>query len=274
MIQNILSVDVEEWFHPEAVQHLFSPNNWSTLQNRVEDNMSILLELFREKNVKATFFVLGWIAETYPKLVNDIVKDGHEIGTHGHMHKMVTQMTPAEFEKDLNKSIQILNKISGQQIIGFRAPTFSVVEQTYWSLKIMHKLGIRYDSSIYPIWHDRYGVPNAPRNRYQVFSDNGKVLIEFPMSTLRILNKNIPFGGGGYLRIFPGWVTNKAISLTNAKGYPAIMYLHPWEFDTRQPKLNLGFFQKWRHYYNIENNLTKLAKLLDNFNWTSFNSVL
>ena len=244
MINNILSVDVEDWFHPEAVQHMYPPSSWSKLQNRVIENVDKLLDLFDEKNVKATFFVLGWIAKTHPELVYKIIDKGHEIASHGLMHKMVTKMTPEEFEDDLRESIKILEDISGQKILGFRAPTFSVIEDTFWSFEIMLKLGLVYDSSIYPIWHDRYGVPDAPRKIHNVLESNGKVLTEFPMSTVRIFGKNMPFGGGGYLRILPRWITKKAISTINSNEQPAIMYLHPWEFDPIQPKLHLGFVQR------------------------------
>lgn len=274
MVENILSVDVEDWFHPEAVHHLYPPDSWSNIQNRVEENVNKLLNLFSEKNVNATFFVLGWIAKTHPGVIKKIVKNGHEIASHGNMHRMVTKMSPEEFEADLGESIKILEDVSGQKILGFRAPTFSVVEKTFWSFEIMLKLGLVYDSSVYPIWHDRYGVPDAPRVRYNAYSQNGNILTEFPMSTLNILGKNIPFGGGGYLRILPGWLTQIAVSKLNTQNQPAIMYLHPWEFDTGQPRLHLGAIQTWRHYYNIKKNMKKLGALLDKFSWTSFKNVL
>jgi peptidoglycan-N-acetylglucosamine deacetylase len=274
MIKNILSVDVEDWFHPEAVHHMYPVNSWPKLQNRVEENVDKLLQLFSSKNVTATFFVIGWIAKTYPNLICKIVDNGHEIGTHGNIHKMVTKMTPEEFESDLSESIKIIEDVSGQKVLGFRAPTFSIVETTFWSFEIMLKLGLVYDSSIYPIWHDRYGVPHAPRIRFNAFTHNDKVLTEFPMTTIKMFGKNLPFGGGGYLRILPGWLTKKAISIINSKNQPAIMYLHPWEFDVNQPKLHLGLVQSWRHYYNIKNNINKLSNLLDAYSWTSFKNVL
>ncbi|MCB0281945.1 MAG: DUF3473 domain-containing protein [Calditrichaeota bacterium] len=274
MIENILSVDVEEWFHPEALQHRFPAEIWSEQITRVRQNIDNLLELFEQKNAKATFFILGWVAQEHPEMIREIAKQGHEIASHGSFHRMVTKMKPAEFEKDLSYSLKTLEDVSGEKVLGFRAPTFSVVKETFWSWEIMLKLGLVYDSSVYPIWHDRYGVPEAPRKMYLALEQDQRQLIEFPMSTMRIFNKNVPFGGGGYLRIFPEWITRLGIKRVNKEGIPAIVFMHPWEFDTDQPKLNLGKIQTIRHYYNIKNNISKLAHLLDEFKWISFRDYL
>lgn len=274
MIENILSVDVEEWFHPEALQYQFPTEIWSEQAYRVDMNVEKLLALFDEKNVKATFFTLGWVANEHPDMVRKIVDNGHEIASHSLMHRMVTKLTPEEFEKDLSESVKILEDVSGQKVLGFRAPTFSVVEKTFWAWDVMLKLGLKYDSSVYPIWHDRYGVPGAPRSQYIARENGAAALTEFPMSTMRFLGKNVPFGGGGYLRIFPNWFTEMGIRSVNKEGIPAIMYMHPWEFDTEQPKLKLGKLQTLRHYYNIDKNLLKLGQLLDKFEWTSFKEIL
>jgi len=270
MRKNILSVDVEEWFHPEALQHLYPENSWDSQEKRVEKNVNLLLELFAEKGVTATFFIIGWIAKKYPQIVKKFVSAGHETASHSDKHTMVTKLTPEFFRKDLSDSQKILQDISSQDIIGYRAPTFSVVKETFWAWEIMLELGFQYDSSVYPIHHDRYGDPDAPRKPFIAYKKDDKALIEFPMSTLQVLSKNIPFGGGGYLRIFPLPFTNYAVNRFMKKDRPAIIYTHPWEFDTGQPKLNLGKIQTWRHYYNIKNNLKKLSALLERFEWTSF----
>ncbi len=270
---NILSVDVEEWFHPEAVQHNFPIEIWNEQESRVERNVEYLLDLFAEKQATATFFTLGWVAEQHPGLIRKIVNNGHEIASHGYSHQMITKMTPEIFRKDTDRSIKVLEDISGQKVLGFRAPTFSIVEKTFWAWEIMLDLGLKYDSSVYPIWHDRYGVPNAPRAPYIAYEKNGESIIEFPMSTLKFFGKNIPFGGGGYLRIFPGWLTKASIKTLNKKEKHAIVYVHPWEFDTLQPEIKLTTLQNWRHYYNIKNNLRKLAEILDLSDWTSFKNV-
>ncbi len=273
-IDNILSVDVEEWFHPEAVQHRYPLNTWQNQPARVEHNVDLLLELFGQEGLTATFFILGWIARQHPKMVRKIADGGHEVASHGDMHRMLTRMTPQEFEIDLRESMKVLEDSSGQKIIGFRAPTFSLVASTQWAWDIMLAEGIQYDSSVYPIFHDRYGMPDSPRFSYVACENHYGTLIEFPMPTLRLLGRNIPFGGGGYLRLLPLWYTRFAIKRFNNDGKPAIMYMHPWEFDTEQPRLNLGKIQSWRHYHNIDKNLGRLEQLLSAFRWTSFRHYL
>jgi polysaccharide deacetylase family protein (PEP-CTERM system associated) len=273
-MKNILSIDVEEWFHPEAVQHLFPADSWDERESRVEENVEKLLALFDTQNSKATFFVLGWTARKFPQLIKKIAAAGHEVATHGNSHRMVTKLTPKEFREDLAESISIIQEISGEKVLGFRAPTFSLVKETQWAWEIMLELGIEYDSSVYPIWHDRYGIPDAPRHPYIALEKESRKLIEFPMPTLKIGNKNFPFGGGGYLRIFPLSFTKYAIKKFNKEGLPAIIYAHPWEFDTGQPRLKLGTIQTLRHYYNINSNLKKLETLLTHFEWTSFKDLM
>ena len=273
-MKNILSIDVEEWFHPEAVQHLFPPESWNERESRVERNVIKLLELFDEYETKATFFVLGWTARKYPQLIKKMVSLGHEVATHGNSHRMVTKLAPEVFREDLAASISIIQDISGEKVLGFRAPTFSIVKETQWAWKIMLDLGLEYDSSVYPIWHDRYGIPDAPRKPYIALKKEQEKLIEFPMPTLKFGNKNFPFGGGGYLRIFPLWFTKYAIKKFNTEELPAIIYAHPWEFDAEQPRLDLGRIQTWRHYYNINKNLSKLEVLLNRFQWISFKEFL
>ncbi|MGD9899903.1 MAG: XrtA system polysaccharide deacetylase [Calditrichaceae bacterium] len=274
MVHNILSVDVEDWYHPEALQHRFKRSAWEEQPQRVAKNIDMLLDLFAEKDLKATFFTLGWVAKHNPQMIKKIAAAGHEIASHGNSHRMLTKLTPDEFRQDLKESISILEDLSGQKIVGFRAPTFSVVKDTFWAWEIMLELGIKYDSSVYPIWHDRYGVADAPRFPYTAIEKNGRKLMEFPMPTLKLFGVNIPFGGGGYLRILPNWFTRYAIKRMNRENAPVIMFIHPWEFDIHQKRLNLGSIQTWRHYYNINNNSKKLAELLDEFSWTNFRSIL
>ena len=271
---NILSIDVEEWFHPEAVHHLFEPETWDELSARVDRNVDILLELFAKRNATATFFVLGWVARKYPELIKKIVEAGHEIASHGDNHQMVTKLDADTFREDLTNSIKSLEDVSGQKVYGFRAPTFSIVKETQWAWDIILELGLEYDSSVFPIYHDRYGVPDAPRYPYIVATMDQKTLVEFPMPTLKIFKKNIPFGGGGYLRIFPLQFTKYAIKKFNKDNQPVIFYAHPWEFDIGQPRLKLGMIQTWRHYYNIKNNFHKLDSLLVNSKWISFKEYL
>ena len=274
MMKNILTVDVEEWFHPEALQHQFLPETWDAQPSRIVPLMERLLDLFDEQNARATFFVLGWVAEHHPKLVRQLVERGHEVATHSYGHRMATKLEPKTFKDDLLRSVKILQDITGQDILGFRAPTFSVTRQTFWVFDVLAEAGLKYDSSIYPIWHDRYGVPEAPRTVFEVETRSGAKIVEFPMPTLRIFGKNFPFGGGGYLRLFPLRFTTRAIRRFNKNGFPAIIYMHPWEFDAQQPKVPLGRLQSLRHYGNIKRNLSKVGYLLKTFEWTNFKTYL
>ena len=274
MMKNILTVDVEEWFHPEALQHQFPPETWDAQPSRIVPLMERLLDLFDERNARATFFVLGWVAEHHPKLVRQLAERGHEVATHSYGHRMATKLEPKTFKDDLLRSIKILQDITGRDVLGFRAPTFSVTRQTLWVLDVLAEAGLKYDSSIYPIWHDRYGIPDAPRFVFEVETRSGAKIVEFPMPTLRIFGKNFPFGGGGYLRLFPLRFTTMAIRRFNKNGFPAIIYMHPWEFDAQQPKVPLGRLQALRHYGNISRNLSKVGYLLKTFEWTNFETYL
>ncbi len=269
-MKNILTVDVEEWFHPEALQHLFPRQTWHEQPSRLVPLVEGLLDLFEEYGARATFFVLGWVAEHHAPLIRQMVDRGHEVATHSYSHRMADKLNAKAFEEDLKRSVKILQDITGKEVLGFRAPTFSVTRKTFWVFDVLAKLGLKYDSSIYPIWHDRYGVPDAPRFVFEVETHSGAKILEFPMPTLRLLGKNFPFGGGGYLRLFPLRFTMMAIRRFNKCGYPAIIYMHPWEFDDDQPKVPMGRLQALRHYGNIGKNFQKVATLLKTFEWTNF----
>ena len=273
-MKNILTVDVEEWFHPEALQNRFPREVWDDQPARVEPLIDLLLDLFARHQARATFFVLGWVADKNPQIVKKIIDAGHEIASHSLNHRMVTRMTPEEFREDLSASIKILQDLSGRPVRGFRAPTFSIVERNLWAFDVIAEAGLQYDSSIYPIWHDRYGIPHAPRRPFAVDTKSGKKIVEFPMPTLRILKKNIPFGGGGYLRLLPLWFTIMGIKKFNKEGSPAIIYMHPWEFDVHQPRVKLSKLQSIRHYGRINQNPGKLAALLKKFNWMAMEDYL
>ncbi len=273
-MKNVLTVDVEEWFHPEAVQNQFPPETWDKQEKRVEPLIDKLLDLFAQYNARATFFVLGWVAERNPQIVKNIVAAGHEIASHSYSHRMVTRMTPEEFDEDLKKSVQVLQDISGKKVRGFRAPTFSITKQNLWAFDILIQNGLEYDSSIYPIWHDRYGIPDAPRSPFLFQGQNGQQIAEFTMPTIQIGSKNLPFGGGGYLRLLPLWFTMFGIRRFNNEGQSAIIYMHPWEFDPEQPRLPMGKLQSFRHYGKIKHNFAKLTHLLKTFDWMAMEDYL
>lgn len=273
-VRNAISIDLEEWFHPEILRGRFQTSEWDSLEPRAPRVVDRLLEILAKANVSATFFVLGWVAEKHPQLVPRLVAAGHEIASHGYAHAMITQQTPAEFEADLVRSLDILRSQSGQPVVGYRAPSFSVVQETLWAFDVMLQQGITYDSSVYPVHHDLYGIPNAPRQPYRIARNGEQELWELPPPTLRLGNKNLPMAGGGYLRLFPYAWTAFAIRRLNKAGIPGIIYTHPWEFDEEQPRVSLPWWKALRHYTNVHRNEAKLTKILQEFDCTTCEQVL
>jgi polysaccharide deacetylase family protein (PEP-CTERM system associated) len=267
---NILSFDIEDWFHPEIFNGKFPRSQWDQLESRVVSATELIYSFLSKKNLKATFFFLGWVAEKFPELVKIADREGHEIATHGYSHRMITQMSPDEFREDLRRSLEILRSLTNQPVQGFRAPTFSVTHKTLWALPIMLEEGIRYDSSIFPIVHDRYGIPDAPRDPFVVYADGAEQLIEYPMTTVKFGRFNLPCSGGGYFRLFPFALTKKLMQRCQAENRSIIFYAHPWEFDTGLPKVDLGLVGKFRHYYGISHFLERLDEITDLFPFSSF----
>lgn len=246
-------------------------DTWDTLESRVRQETEIILNFLSKKKLKATFFFLGWVAEKYPEMVIDVVKDGHEIASHGYAHSMITHQTPEEFKTDLKKSLEILNSLSDAPVLGYRAPTFSVTKKTMWALPIMFEAGIRYDSSVFPIYHDRYGIPDAPREPYPIYENGADRLMEFPMTTASLGRFNLPCSGGGYFRLYPFPLTLKLMKKCQQEGRSIIFYAHPWEFDKDLPKVDLKWSGKIRHYHGISSFLKRLEKITDLYQFTSFN---
>jgi polysaccharide deacetylase family protein (PEP-CTERM system associated) len=264
-VRNILTFDVEEYFHASIFEKVVTPDRWPQLESRVERNVERILDLLERYQVRATFFVLGWIGEHHPWVVKKIAAFGHEIASHGYDHRLIYQMSPDDFCKQLSSSVDILQGLTGKKIIGFRAPSFSIKEDTLWAFEILAEAGIRYDSSIFPIFHDRYGIPQTPREKFKIETDHGAEIIELPPSSIRILGQNLPFGGGGYFRLFPLWFTNWSLRRINSRGMPVVFYLHPWELDPQQPALRIGFWERFRHYSNLKIVERKLERLLQTF---------
>jgi len=237
---------------------------WDRYPSRVVANTQRILRLLAECNVRATFFVLGWVADRYPDLVKEIAASGHEIATHGYWHELVYRQTPAEFAADLSQSLAAIGQaFNGLQPAGYRAPAFSITNQSLWALDILRDHSITYDSSIFPLaTHDRYGIKNADRFANKTFDG----LWEFPVSTVRMGKQNWPVAGGGYFRLFPLWITRQAIRHLNAQGHPAVIYLHPWEVDPDQPRIhNAPLLSRFRHYVNIHKTESRLRTLLNEF---------
>ena len=262
---NAMSVDVEDYFQVSAFENVIDRKDWDSLPLRVEKNTRQILELFERKQIKATFFTLGWVAERCPSLVRDIVLQGHELANHGYSHMRATQMTPEEFREDISKAKKILEDLSGVSVLGYRAPSYSIDNSNPWAHDQILETGHRYSSSIVPIHHDLYGIPDAPRFKYQC--ENG--LIEIPITTTKLFDKNLPCGGGGYFRMLPYALFRWGLERVNQKDQQsAIFYFHPWEIDPEQPRQNnIDLKTRVRHYLNLSKNQKKISCLLDDFNW-------
>lgn len=262
-VVDALSVDVEDYFQVEAFTSNIRRSSWSGFQPRVRENTSRVLELFARHQVKATFFVLGWVAERNPSLVREIVDAGHEVASHGYSHQRVTFLSPDEFRTDLRRARNVIEDACGVRVDGYRAPTFSITRQNLWALDILAEEGFLYDSSIFPIRHDHYGVPNAPRFPHRLDLGRGMSIFEFPISTVRIAGVNLPATGGGYLRLLPMTYTRWAVNrIHDHDRQSVILYFHPWEIDPDQPRLRAGWKSEFRHYVNLSKTADRLTELL------------
>lgn len=270
---NAMSVDVEDYFQVSAFEPVIKKSQWEDLPQRVEKNTLRILDIFSENQVKATFFTLGWVAQRHPGLLRRIVDDGHELACHGYEHIRITEQTPDEFRKDIVKTKQILEDIAGVEVTGYRAASYSINAQNLWAHEILEEAGFCYSSSIYPVKHDLYGIPGAPRFMYQPLA--GKPFREIPISTLNILDRNIPCGGGGFFRLYPYWFSKWAFSrLNNKELQSGIFYFHPWEIDPDQPRQkNLPMKTRIRHYLNLGAMESRLKNLLKDFNWDTMENV-
>jgi len=243
---------------------------WDSYASRVEANTHRLLDLFDESGVKATCFILGWVADRHPKLVAEIVKRGHEPACHSYWHRLIYRLSPEEFREDTLRAKDLIEQAAGEPVYGYRAPTFSITDKSSWAPEILTELGFRYDSSIFPVKHDTYGVPGAPRGPFCIETPSGP-LNEYPMTTFRFWKSpNLPVAGGGYLRIFPDWYTRMGVHRAWKEGLPVITYVHPWEVDPDQPRLNAGLKSRLRHYTNLAKTAGRLRGLLALGPFTSF----
>ncbi len=264
-VRNALTIDVEDYFQVSAFAPHIPRSEWNVRECRVERNVECILAMLDEHDTKATFFTLGWVAERYPNVVRRIVDNGHELASHGYGHERATDQTPESFFADINVAKLILEDLSGKAVIGYRAPSFSIGEKNLWAFECLEKAGYRYSSSIYPIHHDHYGMPNAPRHAHAVGS-----LIEVPATTLRFMKRNWPASGGGYFRLMPYSLSRWMIERINRiDQMPAVFYFHPWEVDPGQPRIpGVGMKTRFRHYVNIHRMEGRLRRLLADFSWT------
>jgi polysaccharide deacetylase family protein (PEP-CTERM system associated) len=271
---NALTIDVEDYFQVSAFEGYAPRHKWDSFESRVCANTDRLLEIFEQAGVKATFFVLGWVAERFPELIARIAAGGHEIASHGYAHRLVYDLTRAAFRDDVRRSKDLLETAAGARVLGYRAPSYSVTPRSLWALDVLIEEGFGYDSSIYPIHHDRYGIPLSPRAPYVLERDCG-TLVEAPGSAVRLGPLNLPVGGGGYFRLLPyGWTKWGIDRINRVENRPAIFYLHPWEIDPDQPRLPSGRLSQLRHYRNLDETEARLKRLLADFRFGTMREVL
>lgn len=264
-MKNALTVDVEDWFQVSNFDHVVRRDAWDTYPSRVEANTRRLLDVFDEFDVRATCFVLGWIADRFPDLVAEIHRRGHDVESHGYGHELVHQIGRDRFSRDVARSLDVLEQASGTRPRGYRAPSFSIDHRSLWAFDVLAEHGIDYDSSIYPVRHPRYGIPTFARTPRRVRTPTGAEVREFPLTTLRVLGRNLGASGGAYLRILPLPVLSRAFGDMNDRGHPAVLYLHPWEGDPDQPRLRTGRWGGITHYANLSGTLGRLRRLLRAF---------
>ena len=264
-LTNALTIDVEDYFQVSAFAPYIQRSEWEQRECRVERNVMRILGLLSERDIKATFFTLGWIAERYPQLVREITAQGHEVASHGYGHERASDMSAAAFRADIDHAKKLLEDITGEAVRGYRAPSFSIGVGNLWAFEALERAGYRYSSSIYPIQHDHYGMPDSPRFAYRV----GGGLLEIPVTTLRMMNRNVPSSGGGYFRLLPYAISRWMLRRVNQKDREsAIFYFHPWEIDTDQPRIpGIDLRTRFRHYVNIGRMEERLKALLVDFRW-------
>jgi polysaccharide deacetylase family protein (PEP-CTERM system associated) len=271
-ITNAMTVDVEDYFQVYAFEHVLKGRDWSTFECRIPRNVERILEMFAANDVKATFFTLGWVAQQYPALVRAIVAQGHEIASHGMRHVRVTDQTPEQFREDASAAKQLLEDVSGQPVLGYRAASYSIGERNLWALDVLAECGYRYSSSVYPIRHDIYGMPSAPRFAFR--AARGR-LLEIPVTTIELFGRKWPGGGGGYFRLLPYALSRWAVKRVNERDRePTLFYFHPWEIDPDQPRIAAaGLRSTFRHYLNLRRMQGRLARLVRDFRWDRMDRV-
>jgi len=273
-IINAMTVDVEDYFHVSVFDGIVPRSQWDRLESRVCRNTERLLDLLAEHGVRATFFVLGWVAERHPSLVARIAAAGHEVASHGYGHRLVYDQTPSAFRDDVRRAKALLEQASGMAVNGYRAPSYSIVPRSLWALDVLIEEGHTYDASIFPIRHDRYGIPVSARHPYAIDRANGR-LIEVPASTAQAAGTNFPIAGGGYFRLLPyGWTRWGIQRVNHTERRPVIFYLHPWEIDPDQPRLKVGLLGRFRHYRNLDRTETRLRALMRDFAFAPLEVVL
>jgi polysaccharide deacetylase family protein (PEP-CTERM system associated) len=265
---NVLTIDVEEYFQVSAFDGVIATADWDRHESRVEATTMRLLDRLTQAGATATFFVLGWVAERHPALIRAIRDEGHEIASHGYGHQVLTALTPEQFRWDVRRSKTILEQLLGEPIRGYRAPSFTIMEETLWALRILVEEGYAYDSSIFPIWHDRYGLPGANPHCHRLMTSSGPIW-EVPPSTAKLGAMRLPVAGGGYFRLWPYGMLRVWLRRLEREGHPLVVYLHPWEIDPDQPRVKGPLLSRCRHYLNLSKTENRLVRLLQDFQFGS-----
>jgi len=263
-LRHCLSFDVEEHFQVTAFESPTRRKHWNTYESRVERNTAKVLDLLASRDIRATFFILGWVAERYPQLVKQIALAGHEVASHGYGHQLITAQTPLSFRQDIRKAKVILENLLSQNVWGYRAPSFSITNETMWAVEILVEEGYVYDSSIFPTIHDRYGIPTASPYVNQIKTQAG-LIWEIPPSVAKIFGFPVPCAGGGYFRLYPYFLSRRLLRKIAQEGVPLVMYLHPWEFDPDQPRMDGSAISRARHYLNLDKTEERFVNLLNDF---------
>jgi len=273
-VVNAMTVDVEDYFQVSAFDDVVPRSHWETMESRVSRNTERLLDLFDEFRVRGTFFVLGWIAERQPALIREIARRGHELASHGYGHRLIYTQTPETFRDDIQRARRVIEDTAGVRVRGYRAPSFSITPKSLWAFDVLIEEGHEYDASVFPIRHDRYGMPDAPRHAYLVSRAAGS-LVEAPASTVRLGSANLPIAGGGYFRLLPyAWTRWGVRRVNEREGRPAIFYLHPWEIDPDQPRLQASRLSRFRHYRNLHRTESRLRQLLWDFRFDAIDRLV
>jgi len=275
-LTNAFTLDVEDYFQVSALAPGVSRDSWPQRESRVERNTSVILDLLAERDIRGTFFVLGWIADRYPALIKRIAAAGHEVASHGYSHQLIYRQTPAEFREETLRSKKLLEDLIAAPVLGYRAASFSITRESLWALDILLEAGFQYDSSVFPIHHDRYGLPDAAREPGRIKAPSGGTLVEFPMSAASFFGVRVPVSGGGYFRLLPYWVTRAGLRQINARDdQPFTFYLHPWEVDPGQPRVGgISLLSRFRHYTNLSRCESRLRRLLGEFSFAPMREVL
>ncbi|CBL44132.1 Polysaccharide deacetylase family protein [gamma proteobacterium HdN1] len=274
-MRHAMTIDVEDYYQVSAMEASVARDQWEKMESRVVRNTQKILALFAEHNVQATFFVLGWVAERNPALVREIVAQKHELASHGYSHRLVYNQTPEVFREETLRGKALLEDITGVPVRGYRAASYSITPRSSWALDTLIEAGFEYDSSIFPVRHDRYGMPGTPQAPYQLIRPNGGKIVEFPLSAAHLLGYRLPAAGGGYFRLYPYWLTRLLLtSIERWQRIPFIFYLHPWEVDPDQPRIPAGKLSTFRHYNNLDVCEERLRRLLKDFSFTTVDAVL